>query len=142
MKPCNQCGKCCLKYGQGPGTASPEEILYWERYNPDIADYVYRIYAGRKLLFGDLWMSPTTNEEMKRCPWLRKLPNRAIYKCRIYAHRPSVCRSYPRDVEQMIADGCEMLESSDHKRQVEELQTELDHFLGRNEIPKEEWWKR
>ena len=35
MKDCNQCGKCCIKYGDGDLSATQEEIDLWEIFNPD-----------------------------------------------------------------------------------------------------------
>lgn len=104
MKECNQCGKCCTKYGNGGLSASDIEIDWWETNRPDIASYI----DG-----GKLWISPITGKQMLRCPWLRKLPGQEKYICRIYYDRPDDCKQYPVDIDQMLRDGCEMLDARD-----------------------------
>ncbi len=104
MKECNQCGKCCTKYGNGGLSASDIEFDWWETNRPDIASYI----DG-----GKLWISPITGKQMLRCPWLRKLPGQEKYICRIYYDRPDDCKQYPVDIDQMLRDGCEMLDARD-----------------------------
>lgn len=104
MRDCNQCGKCCIHYADGGLSASQHDIDRWEDNRPDISQYV----GG-----GRIWISPVTGERMLRCPWLRKLPRQDKYICRIYYDRPEDCRYYPVDIDQMIRDGCEMLEDRD-----------------------------
>lgn len=50
---------------------------------------------------------------MVRCPWLRKLPGKDTYICRIYFDRPDDCRYYPVSIDDMVRDECEMLEARD-----------------------------
>ncbi len=104
MKECNQCGKCCTRYGGGDLSASVGEIDWWEDHRPDIFSYVSD---------GKIWTSPVTGKQMLRCPWLRKLPKQNKYICRIYYNRPDECRHYPVKIDQMIRDECEMLEARD-----------------------------
>ena len=104
MKECNQCGKCCTKYGNGGLSASKSEIQWWESFRPDIFRYVRA---------GKIWISPETGKQMQRCPWLRKLPRQNKYICRIYNDRPDDCKHYPVNIEQMVVDECEMLEVRD-----------------------------
>jgi Fe-S-cluster containining protein len=104
VKECNQCGKCCTRYGNGGLSASKSEMEWWDAYRPEIANYVSD---------GKIWISPVTGKQMVRCPWLRKLPNQEKYICRIYFDRPEDCRFYPVTIEQMITDDCEMLEAKD-----------------------------
>ncbi len=104
MKDCNQCGKCCTRYGGGDLSASVGEIDWWENHRPDIFSYVSD---------GKIWTSPVTGKQMLRCPWLRKLPKQNKYICRIYYNRPDECRHYPVNIDQMIRDECEMLEARD-----------------------------
>lgn len=104
MKDCNQCGKCCTRYGGGDLSASAGEIDWWENHRPDIFSYVGD---------GKIWTSPVTGKQMPRCPWLRKLPKQNKYICRIYYDRPDECRHYPVNIDQMIRDECEMLEARD-----------------------------
>lgn len=104
MKDCNQCGKCCVKYGGGGLTVTASEIEWWETHRPDIYSHVSA---------GEIWISPVTGKQMLRCPWLRKLPKQNKYICRIYYDRPDECKHYPVTIDEMIRDGCEMLEDRD-----------------------------
>jgi uncharacterized protein len=104
VKECNQCGKCCTKYGNGRLSATTSEIELWDIFNPDIYRYVND---------GKIWMDPETGKQLERCPWLRKGPDENIYTCVIYYDRPDDCKQYPVTIEQMLNDECEMLEPND-----------------------------
>ncbi|MCH7815165.1 MAG: YkgJ family cysteine cluster protein [Proteobacteria bacterium] len=104
MKECNQCGKCCTKYSNGGLSASASEIELWDVFRPDISKYVDA---------GNIWISPDTGKQLELCPWLRKLPNQDKYLCAIYYDRPDDCKAYPVSIEQMVNDGCEMIEVQD-----------------------------
>lgn len=58
-------------------------------------------------------MDPETGEQIALCPWLRKVPNQNKYTCDIYYDRPDDCKFYPSTIEEMVVDGCEMLEEKD-----------------------------
>ncbi|MFT4886411.1 MAG: Fe-S-cluster containining protein [Pseudohongiellaceae bacterium] len=112
MKPCNQCGKCCINYSDGGLSATADEIEYWELFRPEIARYVNN---------GNIWMDPSSGAQLEICPWLRKGEGKVetngkpkeIYSCDIYHDRPNDCKAYPVDLSQMINDECEMLEADD-----------------------------
>jgi len=104
VKDCNQCGKCCTIYGGGGLSATESEIDWWETNRPEIFSHVSD---------GRIWFSPVTGKQMVRCPWLRKLPNQNKYICRIYFDRPDECKHYPVNIDEMVRDGCEMLEPRD-----------------------------
>ena len=125
MKDCNQCGKCCTLYGNGGLSVTDSEIEAWETDRPDIARYV----GG-----GKIWISPVTGKQMLRCPWLRKLPGRKKYVCRIYYDRPGDCRYYPVTIDQMLNDGCEMLEPGDLK-DPKKAQMRLDELMSDSRPP-------
>jgi Fe-S-cluster containining protein len=128
MRKCTQCGKCCLNYNGlkgNLGTISQKEALLWEKNRPEILRYLLPALDDKVY---DVWFSPITREELMRCPWLRKLPNREKYKCRIYDIRPCVCRNYPVNVGQMKKDGCEMLEPTDYDKSNSDLLHELEIF--------------
>jgi Fe-S-cluster containining protein len=125
MKECNQCGKCCTRYGGGGLSASASEIAWWETFRPNIFDYV----SG-----GEIWVSPVTGKQMKRCPWLRKLPKQNKYICRIYHDRPDDCRHYPVTIEEMARDECEMLEVKDLATP-EQAQQTLDNLMADSRPP-------
>lgn len=121
MRACNQCGKCCLKYNGDDwlGTAAEADMLFWLMRRPEVLDYV----DGK---LHSLWTSPVTGKKMRRCPWLRKLPGRQKYTCRIHNVRPEVCRDYPIDIAQMINLDCEMLEVEDLDKPHTQLLIELN----------------
>lgn len=124
MKPCNQCGKCCLAYSDGGLSATAEEIEGWEIFNPAIAEYVVN---------GKIWMDPNSGEQLTRCPWLQVLPAEAgagstKYGCRIYHDRPQDCRHYPVSVADMVRDDCEMIEAGDMEAP-QEAQKALDKLM-------------
>ena len=109
MKNCNQCGKCCIKYGGGDLSATQEEIDLWEVFNPEIFDYVKQ---------NEIWFDPVSGLKLSHCPFLeispkqnKSEPNK--YTCRIYLNRPEDCRLYPSLMTEMIRDECEMIESTD-----------------------------
>jgi Fe-S-cluster containining protein len=104
LKDCNQCGKCCTRYGGSGLSATAGEIDSWATYQPEIFRYVRD---------GEIWISPVTGKQMDRCPWLRKLPGQQKYICRIYDDRPEDCRHYPVRIEEMLRDECEMLDVRD-----------------------------
>lgn len=109
MKDCNQCGKCCIKYGNGGLSASASEIEFWEIFRPNIYRYVSD---------GKIWMSPDTGQQLERCPWLSEVSaqdksDKVKYTCDIYYDRPDDCKHYPVKIEQMVADECEMIELRD-----------------------------
>lgn len=123
MRPCTQCGKCCLEY-QGDswlGSATELDRAAWEIFSPEVLDYLHPVTH-------DMWLSPVTGKSLKRCPWLRKFPGQEKYNCRIHKGRPDVCSDFPIDVEQMVALDCEMLEEGDLDKPRLKLVLELDRM--------------
>ena len=109
MKDCNQCGKCCIKYGGGDLAATQDEIDLWEIFNPEIFDYVKN---------NEIWFDPKTGVRLERCPFLDIAPKKSptapnMYTCSIYLDRPEDCRHYPSLIPEMIRDECEMIEVVD-----------------------------
>ncbi len=109
MKACNQCGKCCIKYGNGALSATQEEIDLWEIFNPDIFQYVKN---------GEIWFDPQSGQQLTVCPFLVMEPKKnsdvpTQYTCSIYLNRPEDCRHYPSRIPEMIRDECEMIEVVD-----------------------------
>ncbi len=119
MKSCNQCGKCCENYSDGGLSVTASEIDYWEVFSPDIFKYVKD---------GEIWVCPNTGKQLKRCPWLRQVPDQDKYTCDIYQDRPDDCKHYPVTVDQMVQDECEMLEISDLTKP-EQAQKTLDEMM-------------
>lgn len=115
MKECNQCGKCCIKYGDGALSATTEEIDLWELFNPEIFSFVKN---------NEIWFDPESGLRLTTCPFLEiESPKSPLaqtkYICSIYLDRPEDCRHYPSRIAEMIRDECEMIEVvdlSDYKR--------------------------
>ncbi len=109
MKNCNQCGKCCIKYGDGDLSATQEEIDLWEIFEPEIFDYVKN---------NEIWFDPLSGEKLSQCPFLGIAPKKYSheknkYTCSIYLNRPEDCRHYPSLISEMVRDECEMIEAID-----------------------------
>ncbi|MBH0025589.1 YkgJ family cysteine cluster protein [Pseudoalteromonas sp. SWN29] len=124
MKECNQCGKCCIKYGGGDLSASKEEIDLWELFNPEIYEYVKN---------NEIWFGPETGLRLDACPFLEIAPKKDplaknMYTCSIYLDRPEDCRHYPSLIPEMIRDECEMIEAIDIKNQTR-AQHKLDILM-------------
>jgi Fe-S-cluster containining protein len=124
MKDCNQCGKCCIKYGGGDLSASQEEIDLWEIFNPDIFEYVKN---------NEIWFDPNSGVRLKRCPFLDIAPKvkaqeKDKYTCSIYLDRPEDCRHYPSLIAEMVRDECEMIEIKDLEKP-KQAQVKLDLLM-------------
>jgi len=95
---CIQCGHCCLELDAHNTSAQEEDVVRWKKEGRwDILEYV---------VAGDLWISPRTNRDVNRCPWLRKLPNKNRYICRIHDTKPKHCREYPKSKKHALQTGC------------------------------------
>ena len=105
---CKQCGHCCLNLSDAFSTSvSEEDIRLWEgKGREDILEWVVPIPIAEGEMIYDIWFSPTTGEEVSRCPWLRKLPNKDKYICRIHDVKPAHCRDYPHSREHAEETGC------------------------------------
>ena len=124
MKDCNQCGKCCIKYGGGDLSATKEEIDLWEIFQPDLFKYVKH---------NEIWFDPKTASKFERCPFLEIDPRTSVlsktkYTCSIYLNRPEDCRHYPSLISEMIRDECEMIEVIDLKKP-KQAQIKLDILM-------------
>ena len=124
MKPCTQCGKCCINYSDGGLTASDSDLDFWELYRPDIFEYVKN---------DELWFDPKTKIQLSLCPFLNKTENN-LYTCDIYHNRPEECRFYPVTIEQMVQDDCEMLEPNDLKN-TKKAQIKVDILMQDSRPP-------
>lgn len=125
MKDCNQCGKCCIKYGSGGLSASQQEIDLWEVFNPEVYRYVKN---------NEIWFHPETGTSLEVYPFLEIAPptsasSKPKYNCSIYFNRPEDCRLYPSLVTEIIRDECEMIELQDIT-QPEKAQKQLDKRMA------------
>ena len=124
MKDCNQCGKCCIKYGDGDLSATQEEIDLWEIFNPEIFEFVKH---------NEIWFDPQSGLRLTRCPFLDIAPKASPsekdkYTCSIYLDRPEDCRHYPSLIAEMVRDGCEMIEITDLAKP-KQAQVKLDLLM-------------
>lgn len=135
MRDCNQCGKCCIKYGGADLAATKEDIDSWETYHPHIYKYVQS---------GEIWFDPETGTRLEQCPFLEvdnkaetnKLDNGpSKYTCSIYLHRPEDCRLYPSLISEMIRDDCEMIDASD-LLDTKKAQSKLNEIMTDSRMPK------
>ena len=133
LKACNQCGKCCIKYGDGALSATKEEIDLWEIFNPEIFQYVKQ---------GEIWIDPVSGKKLNVCPFL-SLNNsdqktssngKQTYTCSIYLSRPEDCRHYPSLIPEMIRDECEMIEVVDIEKP-RQAQKKLDALMQDSRPP-------
>ena len=120
MKTCNQCGKCCVKYGHDGLSVTDDEIEMWEFFNPEISEYIVN---------GKTWFHPETGKPLDICPWLTKLKGEEKYICEIYFDRPDDCKYYPTSIPEMIRDECEMIEAQDIT-DMKKAQKKLDQLMA------------
>ena len=87
---CKQCGNCCSTLGDAFQTcATDADIHLWKgKERDDILEWVDPIPIGDGQYVYDIWINPTTVEDVQRCPWLRKLSNKDKDICRIHKVRP------------------------------------------------------
>jgi hypothetical protein len=73
-----------------------DDILAWD--DP--------IELGNKVYVYDFWIKPKTVGDVARCPWLRKLPGKDKYICKIHDVKPRVCGEYLRSESHAAKTGC------------------------------------
>ncbi|MCF8143139.1 MAG: YkgJ family cysteine cluster protein [Deltaproteobacteria bacterium] len=122
---CVQCGHCCRDLSDAFCTSvDTEDINRWKREKRwDILRWVDIFNFDGVEAFGDLWIRPNTGEEVDRCPWLRKLPLKDAYKCRIHETKPAHCRNYPKSKKHALTTGCKGF-GNDHT--LDEVKAELE----------------
>ena len=99
---CKQCGHCCLNLSDAYcNSVLDEDVDRWKsegRY--DILQFV-----DQSSFCNDIWINQETGEELGRCPWLKRLPNKK-YICRIHHTKPTHCRNYPYSKRHALTTGC------------------------------------
>ena len=100
---CVQCGHCCLDLSDAYQTSVPDsDVKRWKHKNrSDILKWV-DTFAG----LNDIWISPKTGEPASRCPWLRKLPKKNKFICRIHDTKPEHCRNFPKSKRHALENDC------------------------------------
>ncbi|MBI4683622.1 MAG: YkgJ family cysteine cluster protein [Nitrospirae bacterium] len=106
---CKQCGNCCLNLPVT--TALEEDLLLWEgEGREDILEWVALIPIANNVFAYDIWLHPKTGSDVERCPWLRRLPGKNKYVCRIHKVKPTVCKEYPKSKKHAKKTGCKGFE--------------------------------
>jgi hypothetical protein len=105
---CIQCGNCCLNLSDAFGTCAADgDVRRWElEGRSDILSWVDPIPVGEDQYVYDIWISPETGDDVARCPWMRKLPEKEKYISRIHDTKPQHCRDYPRSRRHAEKTGC------------------------------------
>ena len=105
---CKRCGNCCLNLADAyQCSVDQADVAIWrEKLRDDILEWVDAIDCGHGEKVYDIWINPRTGDDVTRCPWLRKLPNKNQYACRIHEVKPRVCREYPKTEEHARKTGC------------------------------------
>lgn len=104
---CDRCGWCCVVFELGYEQADIDRWFDGEgsivvRSNLGtypILDFVELKRRGSGSTWGNLsgnmWFHPETGEIIEgRCPFLRKVRKKDMYRCMIYELRPEICRGY------------------------------------------------
>jgi len=100
---CVQCGNCCLNLSDAYQTSVLDsDVKRWRRENrTDILEWVDSFLG-----LNDIWINPRTGNFVGRCPWLRKLPKKDKYLCRIHDTKPEHCQSFPKSKRHALENGC------------------------------------
>jgi Fe-S-cluster containining protein len=80
--------------------------MWQDNARDDILAWVDPIDIGNGNYIYDVWINPNTNDDVARCPWLRKLPRKEKYICKINDVKPRVCREYPKSKSHAQRTGC------------------------------------
>lgn len=109
---CKKCGYCCLNLLEAYYTSlHPDDIELWrKKARLDILAWVVVTSTKNPHDKYHAWVSPITGEHVERCPWLRKLPNKNEYICRIQDVKPKHCREYPTSRKHAEDTGCKGFE--------------------------------
>jgi hypothetical protein len=92
-------------------SVTEDDIRMWEQEGrDDILEWVDLIHVGGDQYVYDIWINPDTGDDVKRCHWLRKLPNQDRYTCRIHDVQPYHCRKYPKSKKHSKKTGCRGLD--------------------------------
>lgn len=104
---CRQCGHCCLNLHDAIATCAAEaDVRRWKAAGRnDILAWIDPIAVGNECVY-DLWVNPKTGEDVRRCPWLRKVTGQDRYLCRIHEFKPEHCREYPKSRRHADETGC------------------------------------
>ena len=103
---CRQCGQCCrsLNY-QDALTAA--DVDAWRRLGrTDILEFVGVFERKGHPDAYRIWLTPGTRQLADRCPFLKKVPEKNRWTCRIHDVKPGICRQYPVSRKHARMTGC------------------------------------
>jgi Fe-S-cluster containining protein len=104
---CKQCGHCCLDLNAFATCASEEDVERWaSEGRDDILEWVVPVAVGDVVFAYDIWLDPKTGDDVSRCPWLQKLPNKNEYICLIQDTKPELCSTFPKSRAHADKTGC------------------------------------
>jgi len=105
---CKQCGKCCLNfYDAYQHSVDQSDVEIWQNNaRDDILAWVDPLKLSNGRYIYDVWINQRTHDDVERCQWLRKLPGKDKYICRIHDVKPSLCRNYPKSKKQAKEGSC------------------------------------
>ena len=107
---CKQCGKCCQVYADTIQVTEGDLWRWTVEEREDILQWVSTVDFGDHAEY-DFPIHPVTDKEVLRCPFLRKLPNKDVYICRIHNTKPEACTKFPISRQQAKDIGCPGVES-------------------------------
>ncbi|MCP4544640.1 MAG: YkgJ family cysteine cluster protein [Chloroflexi bacterium] len=103
---CQQCGLCCRVFCGTEIEITEKDLSRWEQEDrKDILEWVDFVNFGDHIEI-DFPIHPTKNTNVDRCPFLRKLPRKEIYICRINDTKPTGCREFPVNRENAQSINC------------------------------------
>ena len=102
---CQQCGKCCQVYVNLIQVTEEDVDRWMVEGREDILKWVSCVDFGDHIEY-DFPIDPVTDEDIERCPFLRKLPNKDVYVCRIHNTKPEACTRFPSSEEEGERIGC------------------------------------
>jgi len=105
---CRCCGHCCRNLPDAyNGCVSDADLRRWlERGRVDLTARVQTLDLGPNNKLHLAWIDPETGDNVERCPWLRRRPDRKGYLCAINDIKPDHCRAYPEHRKHATATGC------------------------------------
>lgn len=104
---CQHCGRCCRVLGiEYELLVTEADVARWRAEGrADILAWVGRAVFSGEYQFP---VDPRTGDEVVGvCPFLRKLPRRNLYVCRIHDTRPEDCCRFPPAREDAERVGCQ-----------------------------------
>ncbi len=65
-----------------------------------------KVYSKVEWVSAKVAKHQKTGESVNRCPWLRKLPKKDKYICKIHETKPEHCLNFPKSKRHALENGC------------------------------------